>query len=1057
MKSAVACCVLLLAARAAQAGALDVVERDGSLSVVCGGRTVVSSLAVDRGDVGDGDVRTSTAELPDGSKVWNRWSEVRDRRFRVEVAKRADGAVEITMAGTVDAESAVRRRWLELRLSEDVFRGQPFEVVNDNISVFQRRTGVFADGLKPQTCRWLASSGFTFDLNPLGPGDDFGATKSTADGHSDSVRAWAELASDGTGWTIRAGDDVRSAYGGYIGAKIVIREGMFDDYDKFHLIRKYHYMKPLVASHLLAFGSPRRGSAYAEGDVAYLSTRGYGWTQDFSRDNCQRKSIVGFREGAYYSALAGTSPDTYRIGNLADGHYLLSFMAGNFAGVSNRFSVAAGDVRILSDVSVPTGCLRTVTRAVHVKGGHLDISLSGDWLLSVLALQPVLADGEDFSVGRGFWLTRGYEPGVICRSDDWQPFRPGVSDETLELPVPGTEFAGEPREPPAPVEVPDPDSPELAWTKSARIHRLFNNTSTLSQLDDAEVRERFLDREFSGRDVTAAMISGTLTRHTRPAREEAMIGSVGQLVQSLHRRGIRAFDHLDVTILWNSETGFRLMMERPDRLLRRWDSGLPTYLACISNPSWRERFFRQLRKTISTGVDALQLDEVYHWHKGCVCRHCREKFFRETGWRVPMNECDPAWQDPLSPFMRRWRDWRIRDCTNFFVELRRRAKDVNPNLVLSAYTYTGGLVSSASGDIGQELLDLSRTVNFFGVEVMSRSVLRSARAELPFRRAQNIFTFAYGAPVWDWYYNADAATDYAAWAMSEMTCQSPMLSDVPAAPGIPNYAGFGVAQGAMSRVGAEPVADVALFFSSHTRDLNIEERWVPSLFGIAQALEALHVPYVFVPDVNLTAKRLAAYKVLVLTGVEHLTDADRRLLEGFERSGGRIVRGIARAAEFCQRSLLDNPYSAAPDIYDFNPDPAAEREFRERVRSAVGDAGWWRVAAPDKVATSVWREKAGTLVLHFLNLTGVENRVDEAVVRTAPDPAFPPLARDIVFTVPDAAACRAEAVSPDFAGARPLSSQANADGSLTVTLPRDLLSVYTLIRIGPADAITRRN
>ena len=37
------------------------------------------------------------------------------------------------------------------------------------------------------------------------------------------------------------------------------------------------------------------------------------------------------------------------------------------------------------------------------------------------------------------------------------------------------------------------------------------------------------------------------------------------------------------------------------------------------------------------------------------------------------------------------------------------------------------------------------------------------------------------------------------------------------------------------------------------------------------------------------------------------------------------------------------------------------------------------------------------------------------------------------------------------------SLRANADGSLTVTLPRDDLSVYTLVRIGPADAITRRD
>ena len=116
---------------------------------------------------------------------------------------------------------------------------------------------------------------------------------------------------------------------------------------------------------------------------------------------------------------------------------------------------------------------------------------------------------------------------------------------------------------------------------------------------------------------------------------------------------------------------------------------------------------------------------------------------------------------------------------------------------------------------------------------MSRSVLRSARAELPLRRAQNIYNFAFGAPVWDWYYNFDAPTDYAAWAMSEMTCQSPMLSDVKPEPGYPNYAGFDESRGAMRRHGARPVADIALFFSSHTRDLNIDIPWQKSLFGIA--------------------------------------------------------------------------------------------------------------------------------------------------------------------------------------------------------------------------------
>ena len=55
-------------------------------------------MSVDRGNVDDSDVKSSFATLADGTRVWNRWSEVKDRRFRLEVAERADGAVEYRKA-----------------------------------------------------------------------------------------------------------------------------------------------------------------------------------------------------------------------------------------------------------------------------------------------------------------------------------------------------------------------------------------------------------------------------------------------------------------------------------------------------------------------------------------------------------------------------------------------------------------------------------------------------------------------------------------------------------------------------------------------------------------------------------------------------------------------------------------------------------------------------------------------------------------------------------------------------------------------------------------------
>lgn len=1042
--------VVLVALAGLRGLALEVVEKDGIFSVVRDGTAVVTGIAVDRGDVGSDDVKTSFATLSDGTKVWNRWSEVRDRRFRLEVAQRADGAVEISMSAQMEPSSKCRRRFLDLMLPEAVYRGKSFEAVTENVVRFVREKGVFDASFKPGLWRWMSAAGLTFDFNPLGPGDTWG-NQPSAEGwaHHDAVYGNAQATACDGGWSVRSGSDVKSTYGGFAGAKIVIREGGFDDYYRHHLIRTFHYGWPIAPVRLLAFGSPVRGPDYAEGNLPYLGSRAYGWIEDIPQGTPPRRAVVGHREGAYYSCLRSNRDATYRFSGLVDGHYLLTFSAGNYTGVANRFSVTAGGEALLADASVASGMVRKVTRAVHVCGGTLDVTFAGNWLLSVLALQPVLADGEDFSVCRGFWVSRGYEPAVIFRSDDWMPFKPETSDQVRGLPVPGTEYAGEPHDPPMPVELPDPNAPKLAWMKSARIHRIFNNSSTLAELDDPAEREPYLDGVLSNKNANAVMLSGLLSRHTQPARQPGTVKSVGLIAESLHRRGIKVFDHIDATLMWNCGFGFRQMLERPDELLLTWNDNMPSYQTCISNPAWRERFFSYLREVLSTGVDALQIDELYHWYKGCTCRHCCEKFRRETGWQVPLNECDPAWGDASSPFRRRWRDWRIKDCTNWFVELRRRTKDINPCLVLSAYSYTGGFVSSVSGDVGQELLDLSRAVNFFGIEVMSRSVMRSARAEVPFRRAQNILTFAYGAPVWDWYYTFDWQSDYVAWGMSTLTGQSPMLSEVKREEDTPDYAGFDVRRGAMDRQGATAVAPVGLLFSSHTRDLNAVPAWQPSLFGIAQALEALHVPYAFVPDVNVTPERLKPYRVLILSGVECLTAADEALLAAYEKNGGRIVRGIPGAADFCQPELVSLPASIDREVFRFNPDPAAERAFRARVEEAVGDAaGGWRITAPDRVATSVWREKSGAYAIHFLNLTGAINKVGETLGRYAPDPAFPSIAEDIVVTLPaDEKIATAVAVSPDFVGERPLAVVRNADGTSTVVLPKCQLKVYTLIRM----------
>ena len=108
------CCLL---------ASLAVVADDhGGLSVLRQGTPVISSFRFDCGT--NAVFQKSYAELKDGTKVWNRWSEDPESSGRLEVAERPDGAVEITMAGRVACKSEKRTRLLELTVPASLVDGK---------------------------------------------------------------------------------------------------------------------------------------------------------------------------------------------------------------------------------------------------------------------------------------------------------------------------------------------------------------------------------------------------------------------------------------------------------------------------------------------------------------------------------------------------------------------------------------------------------------------------------------------------------------------------------------------------------------------------------------------------------------------------------------------------------------------------------------------------------------------------------------------------------------------------------------------------------------------
>ena len=1070
-------CVGIVACALSAFATLRVHEKDGNLSVVRNGRVLISDIVPDRGNVRGDDVKSSYVEMPDGARVWNRWSEDPDCRFRLEVADRSDGAIEITFMGEADTVSGCRRRMIHLDLPDAALMGKEYRRVSRESSGDFRAYGEESGVITANTgffTRFLAADGVIYDFNPLGPGDESGAILWSDAGNqlnNNGVGGYWRVARLGDRFRFSCGGDIGAAWGGFAGGKVVIREGVFADFDSLHAIRTFHYPTRLQPTRLVSLGAPVHGEKYADGNFPYAGSQRYGWLDGAAAR--ARRAVVGHREGALYSCVVGKGRATYRLGGLVDGWHILTFSAGNYAGAENRFSVMANGDRLLDGVMVPKGTVRRVSKAVHVKYGILDIELDGDWIVSAIGDQALLADGEDFSVARGFWLTDGFEPCTLFRNADTRvPFAAKLRDETDVLPVPGSESAAKRRAVPMPVERPAANDPRLEWAKTAKMERLLANSVSMSEFDRPGSLESYADCHLVRKGVGVVMLSGMHSRHTYLGHIDRGIESVRHVCDVLHKRGIRVIDHHDSTLLWNVAAGFRVMMERLDETAITRDAGLPSWQFCPSDPKWTATYYAYLRKLVEAGVDGLQIDELEYWSLGCLCHDCREAFRRDTGWEVPLNECDADFNDPSSKLRRIWHDWRKKALTNWFVGLRRYVKDLRDDFILSCYTTNDAFCfPNQFRYVSSDIQDLGRAMNYFGSEMMSRSALRDGRNLVSVLRMRAGVAPEGVPPLWIWWYNVDYANEYFAWALSSLVGQTPLLSAVPVPAGGVRFEEFGGTAAAMKRDGAEVVAEVAILFPAYSRDWNADWKnhaYRREMFGTAQTLDAMHVPYEFIGDRRLESGNLGKFKALLVGEAQCLSDAEVTAIRSFADRGGKVRMTVRAGTRDELGALRPQPaFGSHPNIirmeearaapfeqwetwntckWEFNPDKTAEAAFKRELLDWCGGARTWKIDAPDKVFTGVWREKSGDHVVHFVNATGVVMKSGEAVVPEAPDPAFPPIRSDMSITVPVSIVGKAVAVSPDFPGEVELTLRENGDGTVTAVLPKECLSVYTLVR-----------
>lgn len=1082
-------CVMSVSATFAE---LQIRDEGGQLSVWRDGRPLVARIVVDVGK-GAYEEKSSFCVSRDGSRVWNRWCEDRSRRFRFEAVERSDGAIELSLFGEAEPFVKERLRALRLEFSKGSLEEKRYEALKGNGRDYRPESGAFDSEYKEGLYRWLTADGVIYDFNSTGAGEyNSGYLSRSLIGVWNVTRKSGRFVFSGIG-------QMECKFGGYVGTKIVIREGTNADYAKIHFLRAFHYRyhltKKIADVRQICFGSPKHGRNYEDGDHVLSSDGRCGWV-----DEVKRVTTVGSESGVYYSNVGGKGSAVYRFSGLFPGYYILTVHVGNWKGTHNGFSVTANGEPLAQDITVPRNRARTISRAVHVKDGNLDVGFGGDWIVSAISVQPLLSDAEDFSVGRAFWFVDGYEPATLARSVDYaNPVDFRVADEQIEMPPPGRECEGERRMIATPVELPDPTTSSLAWLKRTKTRYFLENYASFGELDDPKVMKDYVDAEFAGCDYNSVRISGMHSRHTYINHVDRGVDMIGRFCEEFHHRGLRVIDHHDATLLWNFPAGFRVMMERLDETIRGTSDGMPAPQFCPNNRRFRETYWKYLRRLVEKGVDGFNLDEVEFWAHGCQCAACREDFHRDTGWWMPLDETHPALKDFRHPLAAALYVWRVRKITNWFVGLRRYLKDIKPDLTISAYVTHYGLIRQLPREYASvDLVDQSRAMNLFGTECMSRNNLQSSRSLVPYRRMFNIFTARNDVPVYGTYYCSDGPSAYFAHCVANSCGQVAFTSGAHDSSRMPKYEQWMTSKFNMNREGAVSVAEIALLFSVTSRDWNRYCGFGDELFGTAQELEAMHVPYDFVYDPLLSDQYLRKYKVLVLCASNCLTDEAASSIRRFAERGGTVLlssltglfdgvgerrakaafgditgydppgvpkveaRAIGETPEYREvpvgkgrfvyfPKLVANRFWAREctpgEVWKFNADPSDEQVFRKAMADILRSAVWWKVSAPDRVITSIWREKDGTLAVHFLNELGSNVRPGEVMQVASPEPAFPRMDKDIVFTLPCAKACRVTVSSPEIEGERILAFVANRNGTITVTLPKELLGAYALVRI----------
>ena len=259
----------------------------------------------------------SETVAPDGRRVWNAWSRRDNTRFRLEIILSKDKTeLEINFSSEAPAYPEHTVRVVRMTMPWELCDGCDFKMLLDNGRNWKETKGKFSRQqlARPQNSRFtalnLAGAPVLLDANPRGAGDENSMYRSGV------VRGVMTVETLAEGVSFRAGSAFDSN-GGMIAFKLVIRPGVFEDFDRYHALRSFKYRQPLPVNRSYSFGAAQTGRMYTHADtLAWDGKRGAGWLEN---GGLEVKSSDF--QGAYFSAVSGRDK-SFAVGGLPDGLYL---------------------------------------------------------------------------------------------------------------------------------------------------------------------------------------------------------------------------------------------------------------------------------------------------------------------------------------------------------------------------------------------------------------------------------------------------------------------------------------------------------------------------------------------------------------------------------------------------------------------------------------------------------------------------------------------------------------------------------------------------------------